>query len=326
LRQARKRLQNATAQMFDDFLYRLSQSPRARGILTPLARAYLRYVPGTLAKELLWDRVVNPYLAWQSHSFVARTRFGRRLAGNTKDMIQQYIYFFGVWEPQLTDWISKRLRPGDTFIDVGANIGYYSLLGSKLVGETGSVVAIEASPRIFRELEANLVRNHALNVRSVNIAASDRAGKVRLFRGPEHNFGETSMFEFPGFQPEGEVEAAPLGAILKPGEMSSARLIKIDVEGAEAAVLPGLIPLLSSSRPDLELIVEFHPQFLTAPGSSADELVKRFSAIGFQAYRLQNDYWPLSYFRDRREQPPLPLHAAIRDETVIVLSRPSAAM
>jgi FkbM family methyltransferase len=187
-------------------------------------------------------------------------------------------------------------------------------------------VAIEASPVIFRDLEANLARNRAVNVRAVNIAASDRSGKVRLFRGPDHNFGETSLFEAPGFQPEGEVEAAPLGAILKPGDLEKARVIKIDVEGAEGAVLPGLIPLMSSSRPNLELIVEFHPQFLREPGESADELVMGMAAIGFQAYRLPNDYWPLNYLRDRKGKPPMALQTPIQEETVIVLSRQNPAM
>jgi FkbM family methyltransferase len=312
------------ASMYDDFLYRLSQSSRARRVLTPLARAYLRFAPGMLGKESLWNRVVNPYLAWQPHPFIARTRFGRRLAGNTRDMIQQYVYFFGLWEPQLTDWISQRLRPGDTFIDVGANIGYYSLLASKLVGKGGSVVAIEASPAIFRELEANLFRNRVTNVRAVNVAASDCRGKVRLFRGPEHNFGETSLFEVPGSKAEGEVDSAPLGEILKPGELEKARVIKIDVEGAEGAVLPGFVPLLNSSRSDLEMIVEFHPHFLTEAGKSADELVRRLTDVGFQACRLRNDYWPLEYFRDRGVKAPEPLLGSIRDETVIVLSRAKA--
>ena len=89
-------------------------------------------------------------------------------------------------------------------------------------------------------------------------------------------------------------------------------------------MLPGLIPLMNSARRDLELIVEFHPQFLTEPGKSADELVKRFTRLGFQAYRLQNDYWPLDHLRNRQDLPQ-PLDTSIRDETVVVLSRRAPA-
>jgi FkbM family methyltransferase len=307
--------------MFDDFLYRLLQSPTARGILTPVARSYLRYAPGTLGKEALWNRVVNPYLAWQSHPFIAATRFGARLAGNTKDMIQQYVYYFGLWEPYLTDWITRQLRPGDTFVDVGANIGYYSLLASRVVGASGSVVAIEASPAIFQELQANLARNRVANVRSVNLAASARRGMVRLFRGPAHNFGETSLFESTGGEFMGNIEAAPLEEILEPSELANARLIKLDIEGAEGAVLPGLIPRLTSGRADLELIVEFHPKFLVEPGQRVGELVELLGNAGFHAYRMENDYWPLNYFREAKDRRPVRLDAAIKDETVVVFSR-----
>jgi FkbM family methyltransferase len=307
--------------MIDDFLYRLSQSPTARGILTPVARSYLRYAPWMLGKEVLWNRVVNPYLAWQSHPFIATTVFGARLAGDTRDMIQQYIYYFGLWEPHLTDWITSQLRPGDTFVDVGANVGYYSLLASRLVDASGSVVAIEASPAIFRELQANLARNRVTNVRAVNLAASARRGKVRLFRGPGYNLGETSLFESSGGGPMGDTESALLEEILEPCELAHARCIKLDIEGAEGAVLPGLIPRLNSGRADLELIVEFHPQFLIEPGQRVGELVELLRIAGFHAYRMENDYWPLNYFREAKAKRPVRLDAAIQNETVVVFSR-----
>jgi precorrin-6B methylase 2 len=94
------------------------------------------------------------------------------MKGDAKDIIQQYIYYFGVWEPRITGWVSRHLAPGDTFIDVGANIGYYSLLASPLVGKTGTVVAIEASPRTFDDLLFNLELNNVSNVRPVNVAVS----------------------------------------------------------------------------------------------------------------------------------------------------------
>jgi FkbM family methyltransferase len=305
--------------MLDDLLYRLSQSPGARRLLTPATRAYLRYCPGTAGKEALWTRVVDPYLAWHSYPYTARTRFGPRLAGDIKDMVQQYVYFFGLWEPQLTHWISTRLRPGDTFVDVGANIGYYSLLASKLVGNSGSVVAIEASATIFRQLQANLELNHITNVRSLNVAAADRRGKLELFDGPRHNAGATSLFQGKDSKPAGQVDAAPLGELLRPAELAGARLIKIDIEGAEGAVLPGLIPLLSDCRTDLELVVEFHPQNLTEPGKTVPDLIAMVRAAGFVGQVLENDYWPFS--KPSLSVAPLRLQSPITKELMVVFSR-----
>ncbi|SCF63177.1 hypothetical protein GA0115259_100393 [Streptomyces sp. MnatMP-M17] len=73
---------------------------------------------------------------------MVRSRFGARFAVDTQDLIQRYIYLFGVWEPHMTRWLRGRLEPGDTFVDVGANIGYYSVLASQLVGDGVKVVAI----------------------------------------------------------------------------------------------------------------------------------------------------------------------------------------
>src|SRR5262249_14717294 len=158
---------------------------------------------------------------------------------------------FGLWEPNITSWISSSLRRGDSFIDVGANIGYYSLLASSLVGQQGSVVAVEASPKTFSELQTNLTLNKTNNVRSVNLAASDRIGKVKIFRGHEHNTGLTTVLDYKGFEFECEVAAAPLSEILQPREMKHARIVKIDVEGAELSVVAGMGPIITGGRPDL---------------------------------------------------------------------------
>lgn len=119
----------------------------------PPARTFIRFAPFGAGKRAFWTRVVEPYLAWHPHKFMARTVFRSRIAGDTRDILHQYIYYFGVWEPHLTNWIGQQLAPGDTFIDVGANVGYFSLLASRLVGKSGVVVAIEPSPTILRRSE-----------------------------------------------------------------------------------------------------------------------------------------------------------------------------
>ena len=292
-----------------------------RWFLTPPVRAYIRYVPFGTGKRAFWNRVVEPNFAWRPHRFVASTVFGSQIAGDTSDIIQQYVYYFGVWEPHLTRWIERRLRPGDTFIDVGANIGYFSLLASKLVGDSGAVVAIEASPKTFGLLQANLARNLAQNVRSVNVAASDRKGRVRLFRGPDDNIGLTTVFGDPSFPFESEVDTAPLSILLTPEEVQNARLIKIDVEGAEWSVVAGMGPLLCSGRHDLEIIVEVTPELLAQQGKRAEDLVRVFRDSGFQAYRLENDYSPQSYLPPLVEWKPERIRTPIQCQADVVFSR-----
>lgn len=103
-------------------------------------RAYLRHGPGSaqLATRL------DDYLTRHPVTAAAHTIDGIAFPNvTTTDIIQRYLYLFGTWEPHLTAWIHQRLTPGATFIDVGANIGYYSLLAAHLVGPTGRVVAVE---------------------------------------------------------------------------------------------------------------------------------------------------------------------------------------
>ncbi len=294
---------------------------RVKRILAPLLRPYVRYAPFSAGKDFLWRRVLEHHIAWSSKPFVARTVFGSRLAGDTQDLIQCYIYYFGVWEPNLTRWMSERLSPGDTFIDVGANIGYFSLLASQLVRETGAVVAIEASPATFRALQDNLARNRARNVRAINRAVFDRKTVLKLYRGREDNIGETTILETPDFAVECEVEAEPLSAMLQPEEIAKARLVKIDVEGAAWQVVAGIGPLLHFGRADLEVVVEIDPQPLAALGKRPEDLLQIFQAAGFNAYSLENIYEGSSYLPGYTLKRPVRFHGPVDKPTDFVFSR-----
>lgn len=307
--------------MLDAFLESATANGRVTQLLIPLVRMYIRYFPLVAGKRSFWTRVVDPYFAWNSHEFVATTIFGSRFAGDTRDMIQQYVYYFGIWEPNLTSWIRQRLAPGDTFIDVGSNIGYFSLLASKLVGDAGAVVAIEASPKIFSALQSNLARNRANNVRAVNVAVSDQKGTVKLFRGPHYNSGLTTIFDDLGFDFECEVEAVALSAILTPEEIQNARFIKIDVEGAEWPLVAGMGPLLNRCRHDLEIMVEINPERLAKQGKRPDDILSIFLDSGFHAYSIKNDYWALSHLPPHNEERPARIRAPIQCETDLVFSR-----
>ena len=104
------------------------------------------------------------------------------------DILSEWLLLSGTWQPALTRWLRRRLCPGDTFVDVGANTGYFSLLGAALVsggnGGGGSVVAIEACERTMERLRENLTLNGWLgdSVRTVQIAAAESSGETDLFR------------------------------------------------------------------------------------------------------------------------------------------------
>lgn len=302
----------------------LSRSPRARQLL----RHYLRHAPAPLVPPRVLARTHRFYLG--SQQFVARTRFGGLIAGDTTDMIQRLIFLYGVWEPGLTYWLSRTLRPGDVFVDVGANIGYFSLLASSLVGDTGRVVAVEASPSIFEQLRANVSLNDATNVRTLHRAASNTTSISRAFRAPDRNLGASSLFPAEGFTDEGEVQAAPLHELLRKDEVLRARVIKIDVEGAEVEVIAGLLPALSMARPDLEIVVEVGggPPGTRGASEAASEITSMLASRGFNAYSLARDSNLAAYARRTRPQPPRRVWGAadIDGEADLVYSRRDEAV
>jgi FkbM family methyltransferase len=229
-------------------------------------------------------------------SQVARTNFGARIRCDLGDLIPSRIFHFGFWEPNLSSYLWKTLSAGDVFIDVGANIGYYSLLGAKRVGDTGSIVAIEASPRIFARLQHNLEANAATNVRAVNLAVSGAAGTATIYAGPAQNSGATSTLRgWRNGTPEAQVAALPLDRILTESERSRTALIKIDVEGAEMPILQQLLSSLERYPRCIAIIVECNP--------ANDDLrlvLDRFDAKGFQAYEVLNRY-DAAWYLDWRE-------------------------
>ncbi len=294
--------------------------------LVSLGRWYVRHAPGSLGKAPLAARYLNPRLREHPRRVVTRTRSGARFAVDTRDLIQRYLYLFGVWEPHLTAWLRRRLRPGDTFVDVGANVGYYSVLAAGLVGATGRVVAIEASP----EFHATLVRQARLNgcatVRAVHAAVADRRRTVRFALASSRNMGANSIVPYEGVpESEFEIEARPLPEVLEPAEIATARVIKIDVEGAEGGVVRGMVPLLDALRPDAEITVEVTPERMARLGDSAAELLATLREYGFHTYRLVNDYAPESYPRALRSTAvPVRWRGPVTGESDLIFSRTDA--
>lgn len=228
----------------------------------------------------------------------ARTRFGAAVRCRLPDLIQMYIALFDLWEPDLTRLIGSRLGPGDVFVDVGANIGYYSLLASRCVGEAGGVVAIDASPANCAELQHNLASNPGTgNVRTLNRAAAGEHGRIAVYSGPRHNLGlaTTAPGGRRGLRHETEVTAAPLAELLSAEETRRARLVKIDVEGSEPSVLAGIAGLLAAGRDDLELLVELSPAWWQDPDLTPEAVVRPLREAGFHSYLMDNDYWPWRY-------------------------------
>lgn len=246
--------------------------------LIPIARTALRTVPSF--RRTIWHRVIQGHLDWRAFPFVEKANFGAVFSGTTADVLQRYVYYFGCWEPHVEAVIADCLSPGDTFIDIGANIGYFTLFGASRVGPTGSVVAIEASASTFDRLRQNVERNGASRtVRLIHAAVADREVSVVLHRGPEDNSGMASILRESGEGDE-EIMAQPLGSLVSEQELESARLIKIDVEGAEGLVMEGMHGILPKLL-QCDFLVELNPAL-----ASVQVTLDAFRELGWRPYEI----------------------------------------
>lgn len=273
--------------------------------LARAGRAYTLHSPFSVGKRgIIAGRSIFRLCDWHRIQTEVPTLVGTRMQIHFPDMIQKGIYFCGVWEPTISAFIRDSLSEGDVFVDVGANIGYHTCLAAKKVGEAGEVHAIEASPDIARTLERNLRLNGANRVQIHKVAILDEAREVTLFTGPESALGISSVF--PDDAQGGArgrsvaVSALPLHQVVDEETLYGARLIKVDVEGAEWPVFCGIRDRLDRFGDSTEWIFEVTPAAIAERGGSVTEMLATFANAGFKAYALENRYDIDWYVRSAR--------------------------
>jgi FkbM family methyltransferase len=153
--------------------------------------------------------------------------------------------WLGSYEHNKQALVAKLVKSGDIVYDVGANVGFYTVLFARLVGPTGSVVAFEPLPRNLRFLRNHVAMNRLKQVRVVDAAVGDLDGESKFADEPTGAMGKLS--------PTGtiNVSVVSLDALIARQEIATPSLLKIDVEGAEGAVLRGAETMLRTIRPTL---------------------------------------------------------------------------
>jgi len=182
------------------------------------------------------------------------------------------------YEPMTTQVFKSVLRKGMNVIDVGANIGYFSLLASRLVGNNGKVWAIEPEPNNFKNLIENIKLNSMENIIPVGKAASDINDKARLFISREES-GEHSLVGIhPQIKDTIEVETFKLDDLVDNHKVD---LIKTDTEGHEVSVLSGASNIITHNK-NLVLIIEFLLPGIKASGHTPKIFWRILRGYGFK--------------------------------------------
>jgi FkbM family methyltransferase len=209
-----------------------------------------------------------------------------------RDAIMREVCFTGRYEPQETALLQSVLRKGMTFVDVGANWGYFTLVAAHLVGSSGRVVSIEADPGACRAIHANIARNAIRHVVVLEMAASDHTGTVWLQQYEEGasesgNYGLTSTTTVAEHGRGLAVTARPLDAALDEIDLDRIDLLKMDIEGAEGRALTGLCRRLSDCRVR-QILLEIHPRHLRDQGSSAERVVAQLREFGYEPWSFDH--------------------------------------
>ena len=187
-------------------------------------------------------------------------------------------YILGTYEPEFLNALRQYVRPGDTCVDVGGNLGYYCLLMSNLVGPKGRVITFEPVEENLAVLEENIAVNQIENVQLVNTALGAQPGVLSLIRSEAGSISATPSiraYAVEGEQSSIDVPVNTLDAYLEEKGWRPS-VIKIDVEGAELEVLRGAVNTFRVARPTV--LVEVHGW---EEASSAD-VREFFSNVGYQ--------------------------------------------
>lgn len=184
------------------------------------------------------------------------------------------------FEPEETALVQRELQPGNTVIDIGANIGYFTLLFAGLVGETGKVYAFEPEPGNFEILQRNIRENGFKNVQAEPKAVANAPGVSRLYLSPiggaDHRLYETGADGRASI----DVQTVTLDDYFA-GSDTPIDFIKVDVQGLEDRILAGMSKLLARS-PSVKLLTEFWPVGLQRSGVEPSAFLEHLHEAGFE--------------------------------------------
>jgi len=194
----------------------------------------------------------------------------------------------GLYEPGMLETVKHFLEPGGVFVDVGANEGYFTVVGSNRVGSDGRVVAVEPQSRLQAVLERNLALNGCKNVALEPVAISDQRGQAVLHLTPGVNNSASSLIRPTRYMLAREtVSCATLEEIFDRCKIEVCDLLKIDIEGWEYEAVLGS-PALFRDRRVKAVALELHPNLLARRGLDGGKIESFLVESG---YRRQPD-WP----------------------------------
>ncbi len=279
-----------------------------KSILGKILRFLLVTVKGRLCPDFrlnryfpFWDRIYI-FLTRLAKSQYEDNILGHKMFLDEKDSLELSI--FKVYEPFETGVLVGEIPEGSAVVDIGANIGYYTLQFARKVGATGRVYAFEPEPHNFSLLTRNIQVNGYQNVTPLRLAVSNISGPLRLFVS-EDNKGDHRVYASDESRETIEIQAIRLDDYFRDGS-SQIRFIKMDIQGAEYHALSGMLEVLNKWR-DVVLVTEFWPYGLQKAGSDPEKFVELLLQQGFKLFEIcegEHRLKPFQYSKPAGNLPP----------------------
>lgn len=252
-------------------------------ILIPIFRKIIRHFSGYAIGGNCFSRFIYKYLLSFFKSNTIEVE-GHKMFLDFQD--SSCLSIAGVYEEFETEVVKKKIKKGDTVLDIGAMIGYYTLLFAKLVGENGKVYAFEPEPTNFALLKKNVEINNYKNVILIQKAVLDTTEKCRLYlckdNAGRHQIRNSDLDTNQEFI---EVESIKLDDYFK-NYTGKIDFVKIDAEGAEARVFQGMSDIIKQNK-KIKIITEFHAFLLEKAGTDYEYFLKSlFLKYDFELYRI----------------------------------------
>lgn len=242
-----------------------------------ILRTALRRVPHSPLAESI---ALNWGYRYQPQPQAIKLRSGALLHTTHIDHLQLLLHYLGTFEPKALDAMRHRLKPGGCLLDVGANIGLFAIEGAKVVGPTGSVIAIEAAPHHARSVEQSAALNGMSNIEVFDVAVGDQNGEALLTLPGGANFGMFTLGNVDGSETY-KVSVRRIDDIVGERRID---FIKMDIEGSEYKALLGASQTLERDKPPV--LIELNEAALRSCGSSAREVKDLLAQHGYSGSML----------------------------------------
>jgi FkbM family methyltransferase len=252
-----------------------------------LVRAAIRYLPPR-RRGLRLARAWAQLTSHRPALVLSREPSGIRLRCDLRDELAATIFYRGWVDRELETWLSRWLRPGDTYVDVGAHIGFYVSLALAAIGPSGRVIAFEPLDESYEKLSMSVreVSDRYPNIEIHRTAVGAAPGEATLFRPAAAWRHQTYRASLVASENRTPAERVPVVTLDNALETTSCRLLKIDVEGSEVDVLRGAQSFLSQ-RQAQAILVELNPEALRAAGTTSAEVVTALAVHGYRPHEFE---------------------------------------